>query len=286
METLESQQKKTPKKNALSNQENQDSPPSSVLTPQETETVSSGERSNAMKKVHFILQKKGGVGKSVAALMLAQYLRSIGEPVEVIDTDPSNATLFSYKALNGQRIQLMEGNVLNEAKFDLMMNRVLEEDSSFVIDCGASSFIPLSNYMIENKVADMIADSGKQVVAHTVIVGESNLDDTLTSFAELAEQMPEEVQIVVWLNEFFGKVEAHGRPFEEMNVYLENQNRVHGIVYLPKRNPATFGADIEKMLTARLTFDEVRQSPDFFVMNKSRIFRVQQEIYHQLKDVL
>jgi len=239
-----------------------------------------------MKKVHFILQKKGGVGKSVAALMLAQYLRSIGEPVEVIDTDPSNATLFSYKALNGQRIQLMEGNVLNEAKFDLMMNRVLEEDSSFVIDCGASSFIPLSNYMIENKVADMIADSGKQVVAHTVIVGESNLDDTLTSFAELAEQMPEEVQIVVWLNEFFGKVEAHGRPFEEMNVYLENQNRVHGIVYLPKRNPATFGADIEKMLTARLTFDEVRQSPDFFVMNKSRIFRVQQEIYHQLKDVL
>jgi hypothetical protein len=239
-----------------------------------------------MKKVHFILQKKGGVGKSVAALMLAQYLRSIGEPVEVIDTDPSNATLFSYKALNGQRIQLMEGNVLNEAKFDLMMNRILEEDSSFVIDCGASSFIPLSNYMIENKVADMIAESGKQVVAHTVIVGESNLIDTLTSFAELAEQMPEQVQIIVWLNEFFGKIEILGTPFEELGVYLDNQSRVHGIVCLPKRNPATFGADIEKMLTARLTFDEVRQSPDFYIMNKSRIFRVQQDIYGQLKAVL
>jgi CobQ/CobB/MinD/ParA family nucleotide binding protein len=267
------------------NQESQDKL-LSAQTPQETETVSLNERSDVMKKVHFILQKKGGVGKSVAALMLAQYLRSVNEPVEVIDTDPSNATLFSYKALNGQRIQLMEGNVLNEAKFDLMMNRVLEEDSSFVIDCGASSFIPLSNYMIENKVADMIADSGKQVVAHTVIVGESNLLDTLTSFAELAEQMPEEVQIIVWLNEFFGKIELDGTPFEEMGFYLDNQSRVHGIVRLPKRNPATFGADIEKMLTARLTFDEVRQSPDFFVMNKSRIFRVQQEIYHQLKDVL
>ena len=127
-----------------------------------------------MKKAHFILQKKGGVGKSVAALMLAQYLRSVGEPVEVIDTDPSNATLFSYKALNGQRIQLMEGNQLNEAKFDLLMNRVLEEDSSFVIDCGASSFIPLNNYMIENHVIDMITDSGKEVIAHTVIVGKSN----------------------------------------------------------------------------------------------------------------
>ena len=243
-----------------------------------------------MRKAHFILQKKGGVGKSVAALMLAQYLRSIGEPVEVIDTDPSNATLFSYKALNGQRIQLMEGNVLNEAKFDLMMNRLLEEDASFVIDCGASSFIPLSNYMIENKVVDMIADSGKQVVAHTVIVGESNLLDTLTSFAELVEQMPEEVQIIVWLNEFFNKsadgIRLDGVPFEEMGVYLDNESRVHGIVCLPKRNPATFGADIEKMLTARLTFDEVRQSPHFHTMNRSRLFRVQEEIYHQLKDVL
>lgn len=239
-----------------------------------------------MKNVHFILQKKGGVGKSVAALLLAQYLRSVGEPVEIIDTDPSNATLFSYKALNGQRIQLMEGNVLNEAKFDLMMNRILEEDSSFVIDCGASSFIPLSNYMIENKVTEMIADSGKQVVAHTVIVGESNLLDTLTSFAELAEQMPEDVKIVVWLNEYFGKIEVDGKPFEEMNVYLDNESRVHGIVCLPKRNPATFGADIEKMLTSRLTFDEVRHSPEFYTMNRSRIFRVQQEIYSQLEEVL
>jgi hypothetical protein len=239
-----------------------------------------------MKQAHFILQKKGGVGKSVAALFLAQYLRSCGEPVEVIDTDPSNATLFSYKALNGQRIQLMEGNVLNEAKFDLLMNRVLEEESSFVIDCGASSFIPLNNYMIENKVVDMIADCGKQVVAHTVIVGKSNLMDTLMSFAEMAEQMPEQVRIVVWLNEFFGEIEVDGTPFEEMNVYLENKHRIHGIVCLPKQNPATFGADIEKMLTARLTFDEVRASPDFFIMNKSRIFRVQQDIYRQLKAVL
>lgn len=242
-----------------------------------------------MKNVHFILQKKGGVGKSVAALMLSQYLRSIGEPVEVIDTDPSNATLFSYKALNGQRIQLMEGNVLNESKFDVMMNRILKEDSSFVIDCGASSFIPLTNYMIENDVADMIADSGKQVVAHTVIVGESNLLDTLTSFAELAEQMPQEVQLVVWLNEFFnkafGKIELDGTPFEEMGVYVDNKSRVRGIVCLPKRNPATFGADIEKMLTERLTFDEVRQSPEFQVMNKSRIFKVQKEIYEQLAAV-
>lgn len=240
-----------------------------------------------MKKVHFILQKKGGVGKSVLAGWFSQYLLSIGEPVEVIDTDPSNATLSGFKALKGQHIQLMEGSKLNEARFDLLMNRVLQEDSSFVIDCGASSFIPLNNYMIENKVIEMIVDSGKEVYSHIVIAGKSHLLDTLSGFAEMLEQMPHQTKIIVWLNEYFGEIKAEdGTAFEKMNVYLENKHRIYGIVGVPKQNPATFGVDIEKMLTARLTFDEVRQSPEFFVMNKSRVFRVQQEIYRQLGAVL
>ncbi len=238
-----------------------------------------------MNKAHFVLQKKGGVGKSVAASWLAQYLRSINEPVVVVDTDPSNATLFGYKALNGRRVQLMEGKILNEGKFDLLMNDVLQEEANFVIDCGASSFIPLSNYMIENDVVNMITDSGKEVVAHTVIVGKSNLMDTLTSFAEMAEQLPEQVRIVVWLNEFFGKIEVDGKPFEEMNVYLNNEERIQGIVCLPSRSQM-FNEDIEKMITLRLTFDEVRQSPEFYIMNKSRVYRVQQDIYRQLGEVL
>lgn len=238
-----------------------------------------------MKKTHFVLQKKGGVGKSVTANWLAQYLLSQGEILEVIDTDPSNATLSGFKALKGQHIQLMEGTVLKEGKFDLLMNRVLEEDSSFLIDCGASSFIPLNNYMIENRVVDMISESGKEVYAHIVIAGESHLMDTLSGFAEMVEQMPDQVKLIVWLNEFFGKIEADGKPFEEMNIYLENQDRVYGIVGVPKHS-ALFVEDIEKMLTAKLTFDEVRHSPDFYVMNKSRIFRVQQDIYRQLKAVL
>jgi hypothetical protein len=238
-----------------------------------------------MKKVHFVLQKKGGVGKSVTANWLAQYLISQGELLEVIDTDPSNATLSGFKALKAQHIQLMEGTVLKAGKFDLLMNRVLEEDSSFLIDCGASSFIPLNNYMIEHRVVDMICESGKDVYAHIVIAGESHLMDTLSGFAEMVEQMPEQVKLVVWLNEHFGKIEADGKPFEEMYIYLENEGRIHAVVGVPKHSDL-FDADIEKMLKSKLTFDEVRQSPEFFIMNKSRIFRVQQEIYSQLKAVL
>lgn len=270
-----------------SEQEHQTNPLSSVPQPQGTIlSIPSQRDESTMKKAHFILQKRGGLGKTVTACWLAQYVLSTGESLEIIDTDPSNATLSSFKALKGQHVQLMEGTVLNEARFDLMMNRLLGEDSNFLIDCGASSFIPLNNYMIENKAVDMILDSGKEVYVHIVIAGESHLMDTLSGFAEMAEQMPEQVKIIIWLNHHFGKIEADGKPFEEMNIYLENQDRVHGIVVVPKRNPSTFGPDIERMLKAHLTFDEVKQSPVFFVMSKSRIFQVQKDIYSQLQAVL
>lgn len=239
-----------------------------------------------MNQAHLILQAKGGVGKSLAASLIAQYLRGLGKPVEVVDTDPSNATLFGYKALNVQRLDLMDGTVLNEGKFDSLIMRIITEDSNFVVDNGASSFIPLNNYLIENYVVDMIAEHGKQVVVHTVIAGGSSLMDTLNGFADLVEQMPEQVRIVVWLNEHFGKIELDGFEFEDMNVYQKNESRVHGIVRLAKLNPATYGSDMEKMLTAKLTFDEVNMTPEFDLMKKSRLFRVRKDIYHQLGDVL
>lgn len=261
-------------------------PPLSALIPQDQKTnLSNPKEALKMNKAHFILQKKGGVGKSVAASVLAQYLMSINEPVVVVDTDPSNATLHGYSALNGRRVQLMEGKVLNESKFDLLMNDVLQEESSFVIDCGASSFIPLNNYMIENNAVEMILDSGKEVYVHIVIAGKSHLLDTLSGLAEIVEQLPDSVSIVVWLNEFYGEIKVDGKLFYEMSVYLNNEDRIQGIVTLPQRSQM-FKDDIEKMITLRLTFDEVRQSPEFYIMNKSRIHRVQQDIFRQLKAVL
>lgn len=239
-----------------------------------------------MKQVHLTLQGKGGVGKSLVASLIAQYLISRGDPVEVVDTDPVNATLTGYKALKVQRLELMEGSTLIEGNFDKLMLRVLTEDTNFVVDNGASSFVPLNNYLIENHVISMIAEHGKQAVIHTVITGGQGLIDTLSGFADLVEQMPAQVRIVVWLNEHFGKVSVEGREFEEMKGYLNNKDRVHGIVRIAKQSATTYGADMERMLTARLTFDEINMSPDFDLMKKSRLFRVKQDIYRQMEAVV
>ena len=239
-----------------------------------------------MKQVHIPPQAKGGIGKSLVASLVAQYLLSQEQPVEIVDCDPSNATLFGYKALHAERLDLMDGTTLNEGKFDALIMRIINEDTNFVVDVGASGFIQFNNYLIENHVVDMIAEHGKQVIIHTVIAGGSSLMDTLSGFADLVEQMPEQVRIVVWLNEHFGKIEMEGKTFEEMNVYLKNKDRVHGIVRLARQTPATYGTDMERMLTEKLTFAEINMSEKFHLMSKSRLFRVKQDIYKQMEAVV
>ena len=90
--------------------------------------------------------------------------------------------------------------------------------------------------------------------------------------------MPEQARIVVWLNEFFGDIVAEGKKFEEMKVYLNNKDRVHGIVRIARQTGSTFGKDIQLMLDSKLTFDEVKGSADFGLMAKSRLHRVQEAI--------
>ena len=239
-----------------------------------------------MKQVHFTLQGKGGVGKTFVSSLIAQYLRSKGEPVVVIDTDPVNATLSGYAAFDTQRLELMEGGSLIERNFDSLIEQVVEEDSNFVIDNGAATFIPLSFYIAENDAINVIAESGKQVVIHTVITGGQAIRDTLAGFASLVEHMPEQARIVIWLNEFFGDIVAEGKEFEEMKVYLNNKDRVHGIVRIARQTGSTFGKDIQLMLDSKLTFDEVKGSADFGLMAKSRLHRVQEAIYRQMGAVV
>jgi hypothetical protein len=239
-----------------------------------------------MKKVHFTLQGKGGVGKSYISSLLAQFHRERGEDALCIDTDPVNATFSGYRAFDVRRIELMNGSQLDERQFDAMMEQILNEDRHFVIDNGASSFIPLSNYLIENNAIEMIADAGKAVIIHTVITGGQALMDTLGGFRQLVTQMPGEAAIVIWLNEFFGPIEADGKGFETMKVYTQHKDRVAGILRLQKQTGATFGKDVEQMLEQKLTFADAVQSPGFGLMSKQRLAMVRRTMFDQLATVI
>lgn len=239
-----------------------------------------------MSQIHVTLQGKGGVGKSLVASLLAQYHQHRGAPAVCIDTDPVNATFSGYEALAPRRLELLEGSRVNERRFDELMEALLTEDATFVIDNGAASFIPFSSYLVENAAPAMIAAAGKQLVVHTVVTGGQALYDTLSGFHALVTQLPADTHLVVWLNEFFGAITADGKAFEEMRAYQEHRGRVRGIVRIARQTGDTFGRDVETMLDRRFTFDEVAQSPDFSLMAKQHLAMVRRQIFAQLDAVL
>lgn len=240
-----------------------------------------------MSQVHIVLQPKGGVGKSVVASFIAQYLKNFGSPFVAIDTDPNNATLSGYKALNAKRLEIMKDGAIIPRNFDYMIEQIVsEEDTNFVIDNGSANFFPFTSYMLNNDITGLLIDHGKQVYIHTVIKGGQEIKITLAGFNSLAEQMPEQAKIIVWLNEFAGEIRGDGKAFREMKVYKKNQNRVHGIVQLEHKIGTLHGEDLKQMLDSSLTFDEVEKSTEFETVPRLRLKSIKKSIFSQLDEAL
>jgi hypothetical protein len=244
------------------------------------ETVSGTAADTA---IHLSLQGKGGVGKSLVAAILAQYFRSIGRQVRCIDTDPVNQTFASYRALGADHLELLQNGTIEQRRFDQLMERFLtEERTTFVVDSGASTFLPLWHYLLENEALEYLRREGRRVYVHTVITGGQALLDTLTGFTELAKSSGER-NIIVWVNEYFGRVEADGKSFSEMAAYRDNTDKVCGIVVLKRRNPDTFGRDLEEMIRQKLTFEEAIVTSALPIMSKQRLKMMEREIFEQLE---
>lgn len=239
-----------------------------------------------MSTIHLTLQGKGGVGKSFVAALIAQFLRETrpDAPLRIIDTDPVNATLSNYAAFDVLHLKLQENGStrINERHFDQLMEMLLTEEATFVIDNGAASFVPLTNYLIENDAVNLLVDAGRHVVVHPVITGGQGLLDTLNGFSRLAEQMPAAVTLLVWLNEYFGDIAMDGKPFEQMAVYKKFKDRVSALVTIPRQSEDTFGRDVHEMLTRKLTFEQALADPDFTIMSRQRLKMTQRRLFDQL----
>ena len=224
-----------------------------------------------MPNTHFVLQGKGGVGKSFVANLLAQSFVARGTPALCIDTDPVNGTLHAFASLNVQRINILEGDEINTRQFDLLIELISKSKTDVVVDNGASSFVPLAHYLISNEVPAILAELGHSVVVHTVVTGGEMLMPTLAGFASLVTQFPATVPFVVWLNPYHGVIDYEGKGFTDTKVYKENKARVVGIVQIPDVKKETFGIDIENMLKARRTFGEEQQAKGVVLMAKQRL---------------
>jgi hypothetical protein len=222
--------------------------------------------------IHFVLQAKGGIGKSFVSTLLAQYLLNETGAVRCFDTDQENTTFTHYEALNVRHVTVANSSRLIEPKkFDGLMETLLTEEGNFVIA-----------YMVENEVFPMLADAGKTTYVHTIVGGGDTLADTANGFHAIAQKV-NGTNVVLWFNEHFGEIKtAEGKPFTETQAYRQSAGKLTGVVTLFKRNTATYGEDIRKLNTKRHTVAQALASGDYSLMEKQRIKTFSRDVFGQL----
>ena len=238
------------------------------------------------RKAHFVLQGKGGTGKSLVASLVTQFLAERDRLARCYDTDPVNGSFQTIPALNAQPIQLLTKSAINVKGVDKLIEAILTASKDVVVDNGAASFIPLSRYLVENDIATVLAEQSVQMVVHTVITGGGNGIDTLRGMKATIDHFAPASEIVCWVNEYFGPAKFEGVEFHNTPVYREAKDSIRGVVYLRKLDPEMFEPNFLELLDSKMTFAEALQSDQFLTMERSRLFRIRQDIWEQLERVI
>ncbi|MBU1586271.1 MAG: conjugal transfer protein TraL [Proteobacteria bacterium] len=225
------------------------------------------------------MQGKGGVGKSVVASLLAQFLQEKSN-LCCIDTDPINPTFSKFKNLKVNHLNLLSApNKINERIFDQLIENILSANKNFIIDNGAGGFLAISNYIIENDIISVLADF--DVFVHIPIVGGQAFKETANGLVSISKQFDEKTKIVLWINEYFGKL---NEDLKEYKFYKAIENKLLAKIILPEQSIDTFGEDIKMMFTANKTFNEIAQDESLKFMVKRRLNIFKEQIFVQLEE--
>lgn len=248
-----------------------------------------------MKRVHFVLQGKGGVGKSLISSLMTQYAIDVNglAATMAIDTDPVNKTLAQFAPLKAVEFELMNEGSLDIRRFDNMLESVIESKATdIIIDNGASSFIPLSEYIAQTDAITALKEEmpGSEIFIHTVVTGGQHMTETAEGARALTAGFSDEAAIVIWLNEHFGEISfsTGGKtvPWENSKVYKEIAPELSAQICLQAQHSALHGKDIEMMLKEHLTFDEIEKNKDIPLFTRRRIRDFKAMVYEQLDSII
>lgn len=242
-----------------------------------------------MSNIHFILQGKGGVGKSVTAALIAQNFKDSEGGLALFDTDPVNSTFANYKGLDVKACDIMEKGNINPARFDNLMESLIESEAqTIVIDNGAATFVPLLNYLDTNDAFSVLAETGNTVYIHTLVTAGQGMMDTLAGLKQLCENFGEsDAKIVVWKNEFWGDIEMNGKSFEQSKVFIDNKKVIDTVITIPMMLPKeTFQDTFSKLLKLKMTFEEGIASDSFTIMERQRLKRIQKDLFSNINQAL
>lgn len=136
-----------------------------------------------MSTVHLVGGEKGGVGKSVVARILAQFMIDRGISFVGVDADRSHGALLRYYSEFSQAADL---DVFASA--DQIMDRALGADRRVLVDLPAQSARPLKRWMDAGAVIPFARDMDVKIVFWHVSDGGFDSVNELTRVQETFDQ--------------------------------------------------------------------------------------------------
>ena len=229
-----------------------------------------------MAHIHFIGGEKGGVGKSLTARVLAQYMIDKDIPFLGFDTDRSHGALMRFYAGYASPVVMDSVEAL-----DVIVEAAAEApDRRILVDLAAQTHDPLVKWMEDTGVVELAAEMGMPIYYwHVMDSGKDSVD----LLAKLLDRFGSSLQYVLVRNQVrgndFSVLEQSGQQARALDASAK-------IVTLKKLHDGV----IQKIDAGSSSFWKARtaQEPDsggLGLMDRQRVKMWLRDIYAELDSV-
>jgi hypothetical protein len=181
-----------------------------------------------MSNIHFIGGEKGGVGKSMTARLLAQYLIDAGTPFIGLDSDQSHGTFSRFYSEFAAPLIIDNYDSLDQ----LVLLAQENPDSDLIVDLAAQTSTRLGKWIDESDALALFQEIGCQVYLWHVM---DDGADSVNLLNNLLSRYPQDfVKFVVVTNFGRGECFAH---FEQSTAYQKAKDRNAIFLKLEKLQP-------------------------------------------------
>lgn len=191
-----------------------------------------------MRTINFIIESMGANGKGLIASILEKHLQK--KHHDNFGVGKHKLDLFNARG-----------------QIDLIMFKQAIANSALsygdiVVDVGASNLDAALQLIAQGEVQELLQRSSVKAFIHVLITGGEYQHETLNGLLQICKSIPPGAKIIVWLNEQFGQIEAEGKTFEELKLYINNRDKIAGIVRIGKQTDANSDEDSLSELTRQL----------------------------------
>ena len=221
------------------------------------------------KQINFVINGKGGVGKSFFATNFIQHLKDRSIPHHAFDTDHENSTLTRFQP------ETTFIDITQEREIDRIFTAA-EKCDLLVVDCRAASTNLYLDYFASIGLSEVLRHIGARL---TIISPVNHEADSLEQLRVLSDELKDACRWIVVKNECHStNFQLYDRSSIRMRILEELHGKEIGMPRLQDWLVATLNEH-------NLTVASAAKHPAITLMDRQRLKQWQSTVYAQFDSV-